>query len=110
MPDEQDKSPQEQIKEGIWRIALQSVVILVAAAAGVFIGYQLWGDAPELKVTVGELTQQVQALKNDREAQDAVQAMCERDKKDYKTRLDKVFKKNNTLQRRLADLSKQVGE
>ena len=32
MPDE--KTPQEQIKEGIWRIALQTVVILVAISFG----------------------------------------------------------------------------
>lgn len=110
MPEEGAKTPQEQIKEGIWRIALQTVVILVAIAFGVFIGYQLWGDAPEVRVRVDNLEQEVQELKNEREAQNARLAMCERDKTDFKTRLDKVFDKNSQLQKQLGELRRQIAE
>ena len=109
MPDKEAKTPQEQIKEGVWRIALQTVVILVAIAFGVFIGYQLWGDAPDLRLQVDAFAQQVQELKNEREAQGAVQAMCDRDKNDCKSRLDKVFEQKADLQKQIAELRKQLG-
>ncbi len=101
---EAEKSPQDQIKEGIWSIALQSVVILFAAAFGVFIGYQLWGDAPDLKVQVEALDKQVIELKNEREAQSGRQALCDRDKEDFKKRLDKAFEQKNECQRELSQL------
>ena len=110
MPVETEKTAQEQIKEGVWRVALQTVVIVVAMAFGVFIGHLLWGDAPVLKEQVESLTQQVQGLKNDREAQNSRQAMCERDKTDFKKRLDKVFDRNNDLQRQLKQLKGQLGQ
>jgi hypothetical protein len=104
-----ERTPQEQIKEGIWRISLQVVVILVAMAFGVFVGHLMWGDAPALKEQVGTLTQNIQELKNDREAQAGRQALCERDKKDFKKRLDKLFDQNNELKKELTDLKAQAG-
>jgi hypothetical protein len=101
---EPEKSPQEQIMEGVWSIALQSVVILFAAAFGVFIGYQLWGDAPELKVQVETMDKQIIELKNEREAQSGRQALCDRDKDDFKKRLDKAFEQKNECQRELSQL------
>jgi cell division protein FtsB len=109
MTDERDKTPQEQIKEGIWRIALQTVVVLSAMAFGVLIGHILWGDAPELKQQVAARDQQITELKNEREAQAGAQALCERDKEEFKKRLDKVFERNNELQREVADLKQRVG-
>jgi cell division protein FtsB len=109
MPVEEEQTPQEQIMQGIWRIALQTVVVLVCIAFGIFIGYTLWGDAPELKDKVVALTDQVQTLKNEREAQNARTAMCERDKADFKKRLDKTFDRNNELQQEVTDLKKQLG-
>lgn len=104
---EEEQTPQEQIKQGIWRIALQTVVILVCIVFGVFIGYQMWGDAPQLKERIGAYEEQVQQLKNEREAQNARQAMCERDKSDFKSRLDKTFDKNAELQKKLKELEGQ---
>jgi predicted negative regulator of RcsB-dependent stress response len=110
MPGEEDKSPQEQIKEGMWRIATQTVVILFAIAFGVLFGYMLWGDAPELKIQVDGYEKQVQELKNEREGQNARQAMCERDKADFKKRLDKVFDKHSACQKELNELKQQAGQ
>jgi cell division protein FtsB len=109
MTDVHDKTPQEQIKEGMWRIALQTVVVLSAMAFGVLIGHILWGDAPELKQQVTARDQQITELKNEREAQAGAQALCERDKEDFKKRMDKVFDKNNELQREVADLKQRFG-
>jgi len=109
MPEEGAKTPQEQIKEKIWRIALQAVIILVAVAFGVLIGYQLWGDAPYLKEQVAALTQNVQELKNEREGSSAIQAMCEREKNDCKGRLEKAYEQKDELQKQVAELRKQLG-
>lgn len=47
-------------------------------------------DAAALKQRVAELEQQVQGLKNER-AQAGAQALCERDKEEFKKRPDKVL-------------------
>jgi hypothetical protein len=36
--------------------------------------------------------------------------MCERDKADFKKRLDKTFDRNNELQQEVSDLKKQLGQ
>ncbi len=110
MADELEKSPQEQIKEGIWRIALWTVVIVAGAAFGTFIGYELWGDAPDLRLQVSSFEQQVLELKNEREAQAGRQALCERDKEEFKKRVDKAFEQKNECQRQLAELKQQPGQ
>ena len=110
MADELEKSPQEQIKEGICRIALWTVVVLAGAAFGVFIGYELWGDAPDLRLQVSSFEQQVLELKNDREAQAGRQALCERDKEDFKKRVDKAFDQRNECQRELSELKQRLGQ
>jgi hypothetical protein len=110
MTDELDKSPQEQIKEGIWRIALWAVVIAAGMAFGIFIGYLLWGDAPDLRSQVASLEQQKLELKNEREAQAGRQALCERDKEDFKKRVDKAFDQKNECQRELAELKSRLGQ
>ena len=103
-----DTSPEEQIKEGIWRIATQTIVVLGSMAFGVLIGYQLWGDAPALAEQVDALTKQVQELKNDREAQAGRFSLCDRDKNEFKKRLDKCFDQKNELQGEITDLQKQI--
>lgn len=110
MPGEEAKTPQEQIKEGIWRIALQTVVILVAIVFGVFIGYQLWGDAPDLRLKVVALDQQILELKNEREAQDKMRVMTERARDEAQKRRDKCFEQKGELQKQIAELRKQLGE
>jgi len=109
MPEEEAKTPQEQIKEGIWRIALQTVVILVAIVFGVFIGYQLWGDAPDLRLKIEAFDQQVLELKNEREAQDKMRVMTERARDEAQKRRDKCFEQKGELQKQLAELRKQLG-
>ena len=109
MTDERDKTPQEQIKEGIWRIALQTVVVLSAMAFGVLIGHVLWGDAPDLKQQVGARDQQITELKNEREAQAGALALCQRDKEEAKKRVDKAFERNNELQKEIGELKQKLG-
>jgi cell division protein FtsB len=101
MPDEPEMTPQEQVKEGIWRMTLWSLVIAVSIGFGVFIGFQLWGDAPRLAKQVAGLEQQVADLKKEREGAAAIQAICERDKADAQKRFEKCVDEKAALQRQL---------
>ena len=64
MAEDGEKTAQEQVKEGIWRIATQLVVILVAAAFGVLGGYVEWGEAPAFREEVKTLSAQIVERKN----------------------------------------------
>jgi predicted negative regulator of RcsB-dependent stress response len=57
----------EEIKETIWKYMQWTVVLLVCIGAGVFIGWTVWGDAAVLRRDLNAATEQVNALKNDRE-------------------------------------------
>jgi cell division protein FtsB len=103
MPEEPDKTPQEQVKEGLWRITLWTLVILVSIGFGVFLGFQLWGDAPRLAEQVQTLDLQVVELKKEREGAAAIQAICERDKADLQKRFDKCVDDKTALQRQIAE-------
>jgi hypothetical protein len=57
----------EQVKETVWQYMQYAVVLLVCIGAGVFLGYTMWGDAAALRADLSETTEQVNALKNERE-------------------------------------------
>ena len=38
------KSPQDQVKEAVWRYTAQGVILAVVFGAGLFVGYQKWGS------------------------------------------------------------------
>jgi cytochrome c-type biogenesis protein CcmH/NrfG len=46
----------EQLRERIWTYAQRGVVMAVVFFAGLFVGYQLWGQATQLQQQVEELT------------------------------------------------------
>ena len=64
---DEEKSPQQLVVETIWTYTGWTVVILACIGAGVFIGYQKWGDAPQLHKKVEQYEKQVLTLKNERE-------------------------------------------
>ncbi len=67
MEEDEEKSPQQVVKEAIWKYTSWAVVILGSIGAGVFIGYTRWGDAELLRGKVDQFEKQVLALKNERE-------------------------------------------
>ena len=70
----------EEVKEAVWTYAGWAIVLLICIGAGVFIGYSLWGDAATLKRDLGEQTEMVNTLKNERETLKSQLALATRDK------------------------------
>jgi predicted negative regulator of RcsB-dependent stress response len=86
----EEKTPQQQIKEAIWTYTGWVVVVLVCIGAGVFIGYTLWGDAPQLREEAARLEKRVNELKNEREALNTQMAMTTRDRDECRDTLRKL--------------------
>lgn len=78
--EDEEKSPQQTVKEAIWTYTGWAVIILACIGAGVFIGYEAWGDAPHLRKRVDQLEKQVLELKNNRESLQTQVAMATRDR------------------------------
>ncbi len=57
----------EEIKETIWQYTQYVVILLACVGTGVFIGWTMWGDASVLRRDLNAATEQVHALKNQRE-------------------------------------------
>ncbi len=70
----------EEVKEVVWTYAGWAIILLICVGAGVFLGYTMWGDAATLKKELGETTEQVNTLKNERETLKSQLALATRDK------------------------------
>jgi len=56
------------------------VILLVCVGAGVFVGYELWGQAGALQAELTKQTEMVNTLKNERETIKSQLALATRDK------------------------------
>ena len=70
----------EEVKEVVWTYAGWVVILLVCVGAGVFIGYELWGQASTLQAELNKQTEMVNTLKNERETIKSQLALATRDK------------------------------
>jgi len=70
----------EEVKEVVWTYTGWAVILLVCVGAGVFIGYELWGDAVTLRADLNKQTEMVGTLKNERETIKSQLALVTRDK------------------------------
>jgi hypothetical protein len=70
----------EEVKEVVWTYTGWAVILLVCVGAGVFIGYELWGNATSLQQQLTEQTETVNRLKNERETIKSQLALATRDK------------------------------
>jgi Tfp pilus assembly protein PilO len=77
---------QQQLQEKLWTITQRLVVLLVAMFAGLFIGYQLWGQAGALKEEVAQLEEKVNLREKERDTLKSQMAIVDRDKKDLEKR------------------------
>jgi len=75
-----------QLSEKLWTFAQRGVVLLVAMLAGVFIGYQLWGEARQLKEEVVRLEEKSNTREKERDTLKSQMAIIDRDKKDLEKR------------------------
>jgi hypothetical protein len=76
-----------QLQEKIWTFAQRGVVLLVAVLVGLFIGYQLWGQAGRLKEQVTQLEERVNLREKERDTLKSQMAIVDRDKKEIEKRL-----------------------
>ena len=77
---------QQQLQEKIWTFTQRGVVLLVAMLAGLFIGYQMWGQAGALKEQVAQLEERVNMRERERDTLKSQMAIIDRDKKDLEKR------------------------
>lgn len=70
----------EEVKDVVWTYTGWAVILLVCVGAGVFIGYELWGQASALQVELTKQTEMVNTLKNERETIKSQLALATRDK------------------------------
>lgn len=70
----------EEVKEVVWTYTGWAVILLVCVGAGVFIGYELWGQASSLQAELTKQTETVNTLKNERETIKSQLALATRDK------------------------------
>jgi len=80
----------EQLRERIWTYAQRGVVMAVVFFAGLFVGYQLWGQATQLQQQVEELTEQKQSLVKERDTERSKVTLVERDKKELERQLGEL--------------------
>ena len=80
----------EQLRERIWTYAQRGVVMAVVFFAGLFVGYQLWGQATQLREQVDDLTERNQSLVKERDTERSKVTLVERDKKELERQLDDV--------------------
>ena len=78
---------QKQLQEKVWTFAQRGVILLVAVLAGLFIGYQFWGQAGALKEHVAQLEERVNILQKERDTLNSQKAIIDRDKKEVEKRL-----------------------
>ncbi len=76
-----------QLSEKLWTYAQRAVVLLVFMGAGIFIGYQLWGEAIQLREEVERLEEKATMREKERDTLKSQMAIIDRDKKE----LEKKF-------------------
>src|SRR5262249_31280146 len=80
----------EEVREVVWTYAGWAVVLLICIGAGVFIGYELWGNATSLQAELNDTKETVNRLKNERETIKSQLALATRDKEECQKTLSNV--------------------
>lgn len=79
-----------QLRDKVWQFAQRGVVALVVFLAGLFLGYQLWGQATKLQAQVEELTDKVQSVVKERDTERSRITLIERDKKELERQIEEL--------------------
>jgi cell division protein FtsB len=78
----------EELRDKIWTYAQRGVLAAVVFFAGLFVGYQLWGQATQLREQVEDLTERNQSLVKERDTERSRVTLVERDKKELERQLE----------------------
>ena len=85
-----------ELRDRLWTYTQRLVVLLVAVLAGLFIGYQRWGEATQLKEQVIDLGDRVAGLVKERDTLKSQMAILDRDKKEVERRLQDLQARTGT--------------
>jgi hypothetical protein len=80
----------EELRDKVWMFAQRGVVGLVVFLAGLFLGYQLWGQATKLQTQVDDLNDKVQTLVKERDTKSSQITLIERDKKELQRQVEEL--------------------
>ena len=80
----------EALRDKVWTFAQWGVIGLVVFLAGLFLGYQLWGQATKLQAQVEDLTDKVQSVVKERDTERSRITLIERDKKELERQLEEL--------------------
>ena len=92
-----------EIRDKAWVFAQRGVIALVIFLGGVFVGYQLWGQATKLQEQVEELNEKNHVLVTERDTLRSKVAIVERDKKEVERRLTDTEAKVATAEQKAAN-------
>lgn len=79
-----------QLRDKIWQFAQRGVIALVVFLAGLFLGYQFWGQATALQEKVDELSDRMQSLVKERDTERSRITLIERDKKELERQIEEL--------------------
>ncbi|HUI27612.1 MAG TPA: hypothetical protein VL403_16130 [Candidatus Kryptonia bacterium] len=85
-----------ELRDRLWTYTQRLVVLLVAMFAGLFLGYQRWGEATQLKEQVVDLGDRVASLVKERDTLRSQMAILDRDKKEVERRLQDLQARTGT--------------
>jgi hypothetical protein len=90
MEQQTEAETREELRDKVWVFAQRGVVGLVVFLAGLFLGYQLWGQATALQEKVDELTDRMQSLVKERDTERSRITLIERDKKELERQIEEL--------------------
>ena len=84
------QSEAEALRDKVWTFAQWGVIGLVVFLAGLFLGYQLWGQATKLQAQVEELNDKITNVVKERDTKSSQITLIERDKKELQRQVDEL--------------------
>ena len=85
-----DREERQELQNKLWKYAQWATVLAVFTGAGLFIGYQVWGDASRLRQEVEQLTEKMTMREKERDTLKSQMAIIDRDKKELDKSLQEM--------------------
>jgi hypothetical protein len=96
-----DRAEAVELRDKLWMFAQRGVLALVVFLGGVFVGYQLWGEAGKLREQVEEMNEKNASLVKERDTLRSKIALVERDKNQAMKQLEETQAKAAAAQAKL---------
>jgi septal ring factor EnvC (AmiA/AmiB activator) len=99
-----DRTEALELRDKVWIFAQRGVLALVVFCGGIFVGYQLWGEASKLREQVEELNEKNASLVKERDTLRSKIALVERDKNQAMKQLEDTQAKAAAAQAKIEAL------